>query len=99
MRATLVRDHIDFQVPYYNLKIAPGESQSYKFCVIDGADVRAQTFAYTDPTTCPDSYTNYDLVVSRTDPNATVQDLVWRNRNGDHGVTWVRSKFDNCAYG
>jgi len=89
VRATLVRDHVDFEVPFYNKKIAPGEVQQYKFCVIDGADTRADMFTFTDPSVCPDTYSKLDMVISRTDPNATIEDLVWRNRNGDEGTSWV----------
>lgn len=89
VRATLLRQHADYNVGHYNMKVAAGGQNQYKFCVIDGSDTRADVFTYTDATLCPDSYNKLDISVSRLDPNATTKDLVWRSRAGDLGKSWV----------
>ena len=89
VRATTFRAHAIYDIPQYNAKIAAGGQNKYKFCVINGSDTRADLFSYTDSSQCPDTYTKLDMTVSRTNENATIEDLVWRTRSSDMQKTWI----------
>ena len=61
------------------------ETNQYMFCVAAEESVSATMFSWTNACDCPDSYSSLDMVVSKTNKDAGIEDLVWRVRNGDEG--------------
>jgi hypothetical protein len=56
----------------------------YRFCAsVLPHDLSLQLKSYVSACNCPDQYALYDVLVSKYNPNAGINDLVWRIRGGD----------------
>ena len=66
-----------------NMPVANGVN-SYRFCAsVLPHDLTLQLKSYVSACNCPDQYALYDVLVSKYNPNAGINDLVWRIRGGD----------------
>lgn len=76
-----------FQVPQVNQFVSAKRANTYKFCVDSQSNITAQIKSHADPCTCPASYANHDVLISRTFPLATKADLTWRMAGGNTSGT------------
>jgi hypothetical protein len=83
--ASLIRNHKIFNVPQRNQYVAPMTHNFYEFCVASEADATAQLLTFTDACSCPYNYSDLEMVISKTNRQATSQDLVWRVEHTDVG--------------
>ena len=66
-----------------NMPVANGVNR-YRFCAsVLPHDLTLQLKSYASACSCPDRYALYDVLVSKYNPNAGTNDLVWRIRGGD----------------
>lgn len=94
-----------YSVPQTAQKVKAQGVNSYRFCVRNDEDVSAQVLSWTDSCECPTSYTNLQMVVSRTNPEASMSDIVWRleeDTSKDNEIVLYRTDGDTrpgaCEY-
>lgn len=72
-----------FTVPVVNQIITAKQVKTYRFCVESRVNITAQIKSHTDSCTCPVSYANHQVVVSRSIPLANTDELMWRFKAAD----------------
>jgi hypothetical protein len=72
-----------FDRPQTHQSVAPKQMNRYQFCVRSNkTDVAAQLLSWTSASSCPNSYANLQMVVSKTNIDANYNDYVWRVTGG-----------------
>ena len=70
--------------PQLNQNAPANGVNRYRFCAsVLPHDLTLQLKSYVSACTCPDQYALYDVLVSKYNPHAGINDLVWRIRGGD----------------
>ena len=73
-----------FAKPQGNQSVAANGVTSYRFCAnVQTPNVALRLNSYTSACNCPDSFAQYDVVVSLYNPNAGINDITWLLRGGD----------------
>ena len=73
-----------FAKPQSNQSVAANGATSYRFCTnANTPNVALQLNSYTSSCNCPDSFAQYDVVVSLYNPAAGINDVTWLLRGGD----------------
>ena len=68
-----------FDRPQTHQSVAPKQMNRYQFCVRSNkTDVAAQLLSWTSSYSCPNSYANLQMVVSKSNMDADYNDYVWR---------------------
>lgn len=78
MIATLTPVDSVYGVLQTDLTISPYEDKRFEFCISQEMDVAAQLLSWTSSCDCPNSYSNLEMMVSRTNPEVSREDLAWR---------------------
>lgn len=86
-----------FAVAETNQTVKPNGVMKYEFCVDDAVDVKAQLKSFTSACNCPKSYANLEYVISRTNVNATINDLTWKYEGGGGDETGIVKLLESDA--
>jgi hypothetical protein len=73
--------HAIFNVPQVHKKISEGQVNHYKFCMREKTVTSAELMTWESAFQCPNSYANLQMVISNTNADATINDIVWRIDN------------------
>ena len=73
--------HAIFNVPQVKKQVGEGQTDKYKFCVREKTLTTAELMTWESSVQCPNSYANLQMVISNTNPNANINDIVWRIDN------------------
>jgi hypothetical protein len=73
--------HAIFNVPQVHKTIAKNQVNKYKFCVREKTVTSAELMTWESAFECPNSYANLQMVISNTNADATINDIVWRIDN------------------
>jgi len=83
LTATLKRTHKIFNVPQIKQTVQANGVRQYGFCITDDRSVMAELLSYTEACTNPQTYTDLEMVISRTNANAGIRDYTWRVGHSD----------------
>jgi len=88
--ATLTRSRRIYGKPQINQKISAHGTNFYEFCVDHEADITAQLLAWNSACDCPNTYSDLNMVISKTSFDANANNLVWHIDTSDVGYKQIQ---------